>query len=354
MTHLVAMFVQAVPAVTANAAAPPAPAAQALPWEVHLAGNLAWPLAAVVIALTFWKPLSAFIGSIGSRITKLSVMSVGIELTPATSATDTPLLNEVGDAQAAQISDSSGSMLEQVQIERPADFAIIDIGEGNEWLTSRLYVAAIMLSRMRGAQVFVFVKTAVSTRRRFVALAPLAQLRWSLARKYPWLDHAWTCALRDVFPADPKDIQANAESRVQSDNGAFRPHEARAVTNAFIRQVQRPAPPAVLTPGKRAPKAKAPALTSDWVEFDDGRAERASWVTHDLLEELIPASAFQAWTWAMRDAPRARRTRAVLRRTGDFTALLDDDRSVLRIVNRRAVLEELAAAAGEEPEKSPS
>jgi hypothetical protein len=320
--------------------------AEPIPWQVHLAGDLAWPIAALAIALVFWRPLSALIGS--GRITKFSFFNVGIELTPATSATDTPLLNDVRDADPAYISDSSAMLRDQVQLNTPAHFAMIDIGVGKEWLTTRLYVAAIMLSRMRSVKVFVFVETVGSTRRRFIAVAPLAELRWSLARKYSWLEAAWNRALQKVFPpGDPKTISADAQSMIQSDDGAFRPYDARRVTSEFIKQVQRSAP----APGNKGGARKAPKLTSDWVQFDDGRAERASWVTHELLEALMPGGTFQAWAWAMRDAPRARRNRAVLRRSGDFTALLDDERSFLRLVNRRAVLEELAATAGEEPEE---
>jgi hypothetical protein len=325
---------QFIPQLTSNAANQAA--VGSMPWQVHLVGYLAWPLAALAIALIFWRPLSAFIASIGGRVTKLSLLSVGVELTPATSATETLLLNDVRDASAAHINNSSAMELDQVQMGTPADFAVLDIGQGQEWLTSRLYIADIMLSRMRGVKVFVFVETVGSARRRFIAVAPLAELRWSLARKYPWLEAAWNRALQEVFPAgDPKTISADAQGMIQSDDGAFKPWPARQITSAFIQQVQDPA---------RAAKRK----TADWVKFDDGRAERAAWVTYELLLSLLPSTALQAWAPAMPDAPRARRTRAVLRRNGDFTALVHDDRSFLRLVNRRAVLEEVATVIGEE------
>jgi len=67
---------------------------------------------------------------------------------------------------------------------------------------------------------------------------------------------------------------------------------------------------------------------------------------------LLPPAAFDAWTDAHRDASRARRTRAVLRRPGDFVALVVGDREFARLSNRRALLEEIATSLGEEPENT--
>jgi hypothetical protein len=61
-------------------------------------------------------------------------------------------------------------------------------------------------------------------------------------------------------------------------------------------------------------------------------------------------SAFDAWAPGMRDVPRTRLTRAVLRRIGPFIALLEGDREFSRLTNRQALLEEIAAKFGEEPE----
>jgi hypothetical protein len=60
-------------------------------------------------------------------------------------------------------------MLEQVQSGTPADYAVIALGDGREWITSRLYVALIMTQRMRGVQVFVFAEHAATTEKRLVS-----------------------------------------------------------------------------------------------------------------------------------------------------------------------------------------
>ena len=95
-------------------------------------------------------------------------------------------------------------MLEQAQSTLPADFAVINLGSGQEWITSRLFIAAVMLERMRGVKVFVFLESTPGTTRRFVAVAPLSLVRWSLAQRFPWLEAAWVRAYLSVFPGSPQ------------------------------------------------------------------------------------------------------------------------------------------------------
>ena len=348
MTQLGLVLVSVAGEAATNAANP-APPSEIVPWPAHLAGEVAWPIAALVIALIFWGPLSELVRS--GRITKFSIFNVGIELTPATSAPETQLLNEVRDASVTYIGDSSKALLAQVQSDKPADYAVIDLGTGEEWLTSRLYVATIMLSRMNGAQVLVFVETAGTTRRRFVAVASIRHLRWALARSYPWLEKAWLSAVSGAFPTT--DLMTPV---VTSDVGGFEPQKAMQITNAYLQLLQMyPQPAAMPTKARSraAPNPPPPVRPPPgWVRFDDGRQEHAEWVTHQLLTTLIPAGAFQAWAPAMTDEPRPKRIRAVLRRAGDFTALVDDDRNFIRLVNRRTLIDEIAAAAGDEPEKA--
>ena len=79
---------------------------------------------------------------------------------------------------------------------------------------------------------------------------------------------------------------------------------------------------------------------------------RASWVTRELLEGLLPAECFDRWADAGRDSPRSRRTRSVLRRPSSFVALVQEDREYVRLVNRSMLLEEIAASLGEEPDSN--
>jgi len=280
---------------------------------------------------------------------------VELELIPATAATTTPLLDDIRTAtNSAMISDSSRAMLEQVQSGTPADFALVALGDGNEWLTSRLYIASVMMDRMRGVKVFVFVERTTNTECRLVAVASVRQLRWALARRYPWLEAAWVrvqlSAFPQGYPLNPPALPAGAQwlpdprtlsmpqSVIQSNTGAVDPWQARQFVSAFIDSLQRQHPP--------APESS----DAQWVTLRDTTQERAAWVTRELLASLLPQEAFSAWVDALRDAPRAHRTRAVLRRAATFVALVEGDREFMRLANRQALLEEIAASLGEEPE----
>ena len=283
----------------------------------------------------------------------------------------------------ASIADSTRMILEQAQSTMPADYAVIDLGAGEEWLTSRLFIAAVMLERMRGVKVFVFLETTAAQAHRFVAICTLSQIRWSLACRYPWLEAAWLRAYTTVFPAfapagvtvpngaawlpDPL-IISPAPSPIQSATGALEPWNARNVVGQFIQLLQIAAelvqPPTSALPASVSgnPTPVTPASVSTpvlvqssfpgdtWVTFASGTQERAAWVSRQMLEAMLPEEAFESWLDEARDAPRARRTRSVLRRPGRFVALVRGDREYVRLLNRSVLLEELATWFGEEPE----
>jgi hypothetical protein len=306
-----------------------------------------------LIAAAFRTSFGNLIHALGSRVTKLSLFKVEFELAPAIAATSMPLLDEIRTGTApAVIADSAKAMLEQAQSTTPADFAEIAIGGGKEWLTSRLYIAAVMMERMRGMKVFVFVERGPATERRFLAVAPVRELRWALACRYPWLEAAWVAATKTAFPApwraNAPNLPEGAEwamnpsssvsTSIVSETGAFAPYQARSLVEQFITSLQKPPPQNELVEG-------------EWVALRGGSIkERAEWVTHEMLESLLPRQAFNMWAPALPDAPRAKRTRSVLRRKNAFVALVQDDREFYRLVNRQALLEEIAASYSEEPE----
>jgi hypothetical protein len=321
---------------------------------VELVRSLAWPVSALVMAFAFRRPIAAFVTALGTRVTKLSVFKVELELVPATSATSTPLLDDIRTATtSAPISDSSRMMLEQVQSGTLADYATIDIGTGDEWLTSRLFIAATMLERMRGLQVMVFLESTTTTHERFVAVAPVQVVRWSLAQRYAYLEAAWARAYLELFPQapvagaalpqgamwppDPRTTMT-AQPIVTSNTGALDAWAARQLVGRFINSLQRP--------------ATLPPTSDGWVLLHKTVEERAEWVTTPLLRDLLPRETFAAWSDAFQDAPRAKRTRAVLRRSTPFVALTRGDREFVRLVNRKAFVEEIVAPLADEPEAS--
>jgi hypothetical protein len=353
------------PTASTNQVALAAPANQAFVPAVELGRALAWPAAAVVIAILLYRPLNIFVRAIGSRITKLSLFKVELELLAERAATSTPLLDDIRSAStAAQINDSKIMMLEQVQSGTPADYAVVAIGNGEQWLTSRLYIALIMMQRMRGVQVFVFLERTANTEQKLVAVAPINQLRWALAQQYPWLEAAWVRAntaglMALAVPpvqaaAQPQPLSCNLpDPRAQhifsglitSDTGGFPPYNASQMLQHFIASLQQVAQP--LKP------LQEPAEWAPLVDRTTGNTvayERANWVTSSLLEALLSQETFFSSVNELRDLPRAKQTRAVLRRVADFVAVTQGNEKFVRLLNRRTLLEDIASALGEEHE----
>lgn len=326
----------AAPAAAASASLGPGACSLA----VELSKSLAWPAVVLVIGLAFWKPLSAFIASLGGRVSKLSVFQVEIELASAKAPPSTPLLDEIrSETYQAPMADSSRQMLEQVQSTAPADYTLIDLGRGHEWLSSRLFIAAVTMERMRGVQAFVFVEASDSTERRFVGVVDARRLRWILAQRYPWLESALVRAMAQQYGDPMHDPRSTQRPSITTETGAWEPWQAQQLVQRYLQAIQS-RHPAVPMAGEPQP---------GWVrlkEYD----ERAEWLDRRLLDALLPNDAFQACIRPRDDDSRAKRSRALLRCRAPFVALLGVDGRFLRLLNRQKHLEALASALGEEPE----
>jgi hypothetical protein len=328
-------------------------------YAVHRAADgvvqlLTWPVVTLAALLIFRRALSALIAGLGSRITKLSLFKVELELAAAEPKRALSVtLSQLRDTTQAAVSDSAGSLFTQLQETTPADFAVIDLGAGSEWITSRLFIAAAVLERMRGLRVMVFVESRQRLTGCFLALASPSFVRWSLARRYPWLELAYAQATERIIasvafarpapvtPATPPLVFYAADGIVTSARGTLAGDLAKTLTREFLTKIQ-------VTNG-----APAPGSPDEWVNLTTYR-EHASYVTSSLLREFLPSSAFEQQMNEMRDEPQAKRVRAVLRRPGQFVALLDGEGRFKRLVDRSALLEEAAVQLSEEPNAWPS
>jgi len=140
------------------------------------------------------------------------------------------------------------------------------------------------------------------------------------------------------------DTMATLQPLVISNTGAMDPFQARQMVARFIDSLQRP-----ITTPQRPDVAEPPEAPAGWTPVG-GREERAEYINADFLRAILPQEAFTAWSDAFDDAPRAKRTRAVLRRISPFVALTHGDREFVRLVNRKAFVEEVVAPLSDEPE----
>lgn len=312
------------------------PSQGTLGYAAQITQAIAWPMVAIVIALLYWRPLGRFLESIGGRVTRVSLFQVQFDLALAARATS-PTIDDIRKTSAAMMSDATSQLFRQVQDASPADYVLIDLGSGDEWLTSRLFVGALMLHRMRGLQCVVFTEQTAQSDRRFIALTTPEELRWALAKEFPWLEAAFVRAyVEAAFGQLPIPTAVAMPSLlVTSRTGGLDQRVAGKLVAQFVQLLQ--SPPAA---------APSPAnLEDDWTELAEGTFERAQWVTRDLLRKLLPDEAFSSHAPENRDASAADRTQTVLRRRGNFVALLDSDGGFSLLIDRRALLEEVVARA---------
>ena len=131
---------------------------------VDLIGTLAWPFLALVGLLLLHKPLGQLLTDIGKRASEISVGVLSLKLPTVPEA---PVGGDVGafkTMEGIQIANDSAKTALFKEFRTPGyrQFLVIKLGNGKEWLSSRLFIFALMLQRMKGIRAIVFVES-VST-----------------------------------------------------------------------------------------------------------------------------------------------------------------------------------------------
>lgn len=241
--------------------------------------------------------------------------------------------------QAPRVVDSAAtSMFEQLQAEAPAPYLVVDLADGHDWLTSRLYIFSVLLRAMRQTRALVFIETVGGIRGHFVGLAAPERVRWALGRAYPWLEADYAYAYSETLSAS-RTPNPPGQPIVLDDGGRLPKDIAHEVATKFVYAVQ------------QAP-APLPATSDEWVIEDraDGKfIEHTKWLTGAELERVL-GPALHRFAYLIEGTPRdpADVAREAARLHGEDVVALVDDKHRFRdlVVNRREVLETLATASG--------
>jgi len=236
---------------------------------------------------------------------------------------------DVRRLSAAQMFDSNtADLIQQLSGSSGADFAVIDLGAGDQWLTSRLFIISELLDRMRSLNCFVFVSTGELGRPTFVGIANPQNVRWQLASKYPLLESALIKAYGDIlaawFPGPPNEP---ARPIIMSSRGALDVNVAAELLRRFLQNIQRPDQP-----------------SDRWVNLGDATFEYAEWLTPSVLRttlgDALQRQAFQDSP----DTPELTRVEGILRRPGSFVALVESDQTFRALVDRTALVEKTGSS----------
>jgi hypothetical protein len=302
---------------------------------------IAWPVVVLVALIVLRRALPDFVRDLGRRVTKVSVFQVSIELATVSEFKATwqvPGLGDIRQPTAAALFDQPvQELLKQFIDEKGFDYALVDLGGGGEWLSSRLFAFAEMLPRLRGLRCFVFVETTEATSRKLVGMARPEAVRWTLAQQYPWLESALERAYTN--PGHP----------VISSAGAVDPNSAQQIGQAFLTEIQvgvegqvpQPPPP---IPGTD-PAQPVVSCKPGWVPVPETEfCEHGEWLDGPRVRHLLSTNLQEdAWVRDDPDASEEERVKAVLRRKGDFGAIVSEDRAFRSLVDRHLLLEECMA-----------
>jgi hypothetical protein len=306
-----------------------------------LASALIWPFVVVLVAFLFRDRVIEAAKMLMPRLKSVSIGTVSFEFAVA-KPLPMPISGAVDVRHAGQSSDiddsTLGSFYEQIRDPSRLDYAIVDLGEGHEWLTSRLFILSEILSRMRGLKVLVFVETAGYVRRHFVGVCTCQQVRWRLAARFPWLECALTHAEYQIWsPPPPESWQrpriTNAEGRLEWSNND--PEPAAKLLRAYLDIVQRSG--TVLD-------AEWVALPSSPQKIGPQKIEHARWLSPRELEDILSFSLERAsvdLTQLLIGSDVAK-ARLLFVSEGEWLAVTRQDGVFDRLINRRQILEAVA------------
>lgn len=291
---------------------------------------LAWPVVTVIAVLLLRAKLPLLLG----RTKKVAALGVELELHAAKEFSPTWSTSSLGDvrqaAAAEEFSSTAMSLMEEFRGEGSYDYAVVNLGEGKSWLTSRLFIFSIMLQRMRGLGCWVFIRPDEGSRRIYLGHASPHETRWALARRFPWLELAYSssCANQDSY-------------EITSLQGALEPWAATQVVQSFLSHIQSADPP------QRGEE-------DEWIKLPKRQGndtwERAHWISTKSVSSVIgsalrSSSVFGDWN-TLGDEQRKK----LLRSQGDFVALLGDGWTFNGLVDRRKTLEGVSTSVADSVE----
>ena len=223
----------------------------------------------------------------------------------------------------------------QLREEGDADYAEVNLGNGNEWLTSRLFIMAIVFARMKRIKCFVFVETSGSTRKRFVCCAKPEKIRWAFAKHFAWLERAYAEAYSSLLTLQQAFVVTNEGRLGNQFSQQPNPQPSIQLLKTFLEKIQAPpAPP------------PSPNDLQNWVLVDDPPPtyEHAQWLTSELLEGLLgkDGSRSRISLAEIRSKSTTEQLNAFLSMPDRFVAVTAEDQRFEYLVDRSVILEQLS------------
>jgi hypothetical protein len=161
--------------------------------------SYAWPIIVLLGLAIFRKSIASFLETVSRRATEIGVGLASIKLPEARQA-EALQTNVIRELETDAWIESSSSWFQAFASSAAnSEYALLNGGDGDQWITSRLFIFSVMLQRMKSLKVIVFTRMDDSGCRRFLGCASPEGVRWALAVAQPWLEIAFAKAYADVL-----------------------------------------------------------------------------------------------------------------------------------------------------------
>lgn len=295
---------------------------------------LAWPGLAALTLLIFRKQIAEVLTQGARRLRRPQAQEVSVDLKTlaalsaswAVGSTDVRLLTS-----PQVFNGNSKPFFQELLNNGSADYVVVDLGKGQEWLTSRLFLFALILGMVRNLRTLVFLESSNGVRRRFLATANPSDVYRTLALRYPWLEEAWLQASAAQYSRESSEADgARTSSHRQPLFSGADVEMVKGFAHDFIQRIQRTAVPPV---EDQDFYLKGGTPTEIW--------EKTQWMDGERLERDLAGCLQYDWCENSPDRPPRAIASSVTRRHAPLVALVDSDRRFLGLVDRYALLDEM-------------
>jgi hypothetical protein len=299
-------------------------------WEkwISLVEKVAWPVVVALGVFLFRKPLSNFLDVVGKRATEISIGGLGIKLPTMNEAQlgEDVLTFRAADTFMVISSSAKTSLFTMFEQSGKYEFVAINLGRGDKWLSSRLYIFATILQRMKALRCIVLLSAGADTESQFIGATTPDKVRWGLAMLQPWLEGAYAQAYAKSL--------ATGVPIVRNETGAMDAEIAEQLVKDFLSNLTVPTPP--------------PVNDFEWVTFTANQSpEHATWLSEEYLEQGL---GYALWKDVIVASETKKEAKMLLKCSAPYVAKIKRNGEFLSLIDRIAFVDEMMGKIGDKLE----